>query len=177
LIGDNKWRDAKGNVCKETAAHFGDFWVESGLDAGQVWCPASARAGAKRAKKAPLSPVADNTSSLADDNPSDNGPDNDLVGIELGRQPATDDPTLIRLGSMLDALQVVCTANTRTQLADFTANVILLLDEDGVELKPTQVLEDAVTASDAYAAGGSGEALDCASLFALLVPLYKNGFN
>lgn len=73
-----------------------------------------------------------------------------------------------------DTLGAVCTANTRLKIADMTASVITTLDSDGVKLKPTQVLEDATTASDAYAAGGSGE-VDCLNLFAALIPLYRSG--
>jgi hypothetical protein len=40
-VGDDRWKDPKGNVCPDKKARFGDGYPGSGLDASQLWCPAS----------------------------------------------------------------------------------------------------------------------------------------
>jgi hypothetical protein len=115
-------------------------------------------------------------SGCAGEDEAPSGPDNDLATIELGHRPSATDETLIEVRSMLDTLEAVCTGNTRLQIADATAGVIKYLDEkEDVDVTPTQVMEDAITASDAWAAGNQSGDLDCRDLFALLVPLYASG--
>jgi ABC-type phosphate/phosphonate transport system substrate-binding protein len=113
--------------------------------------------------------------SESSDNGQSSGPDSDLATFELGHRPSEGDATLERISEMLTTLEGVCTDNTRLQLADATAGVISLLDEKGIEVTPTQVLEDAVTASDAYAIGPPGRTVDCLNLFALLGLSYESG--
>lgn len=52
MVGDNNWRDRKGNICASASAHFGDLWPKSGLDASQLWCPASVSPRAQAAAAA-----------------------------------------------------------------------------------------------------------------------------
>lgn len=73
-FGNNQFRDANRNVCQEDKAHFGDHWVKSGLDANQVWCPASAPARAKLAKPVSAAPPPEvDTSTVDTSTPGDNG--------------------------------------------------------------------------------------------------------
>ena len=46
----------------------------------------------------------------------------DLATIELGSRPSSDDSTLQLISSLLDQMESDCPSNTRTELADFTAN-------------------------------------------------------
>jgi hypothetical protein len=103
------------------------------------------------------------------------GPDNDLATIELGHRPDGDDPTLAHIARQLDILEDTCTANTRTRLADFVANTMNIVeDKSAYSVTPVQVLDDAVTASDAYAASQSGT-VDCLNMFVFLAMEYQGG--
>jgi hypothetical protein len=41
FVGNYDWQDAKGNICKDSAAKPGYRWPGSGLDKNARWCPAS----------------------------------------------------------------------------------------------------------------------------------------
>ena len=53
----NLYTDARRNSCEETVAHYGDHWQNSGLEADQVWCPASARASSRVAANVAAPPL------------------------------------------------------------------------------------------------------------------------
>lgn len=100
------------------------------------------------------------------------GPDKNLATIELEHTPDVGDSTLTNITALLDQLQPICTANDRTQLSDFVANSMRLVeDESEYSVVPTQILEDAATASGAW------HDPDCAGLFVSLVSEYQAGMN
>lgn len=66
----------------------------------------------------------------------------DLYAIEFGHEPDGDELEFKRIVFLLDRMQEECPANTRTELADYTANVMLQLEDAGVEAKPIEILED-----------------------------------
>jgi hypothetical protein len=65
-------------------------------------------------------------------------------------------------------MQADCPANTRTQLADFTANSLLQLEEVGIDATPTEILADVRESSSL------GVSDDCLDVFALYVLLRKD---
>jgi hypothetical protein len=90
-------------------------------------------------------------------------PEEDLAAIQLGRRPSSDDSTLRQISSLLDTMQADCPKNTRRQLADFTANTILLLEDKGISANPAEVLSDVAQSTDL------GAISDCRDVFALYV--------
>ena len=68
---------------------------------------------------------------------------------------------------LLDQMQGDCPANTRTQLADFTANSMVELKSAGVEATPTEILSDVRESS-------SLQVSDCLQLFAAYVLIKKD---
>jgi hypothetical protein len=101
-------------------------------------------------------------------------PDTKLATIELGHPPAEKGPILVEIGAELGFLEGGCTENTREQLADMTSNVISTLKEDDIDLKPTQVLDDALVELHAYALGRRSD-VETADLFADHVRRYRKG--
>lgn len=108
---------------------------------------------------------AESTESAPDD--SDYSPEEDLAAIELGHRPDADELELKRIAYLLDQMEIECPANTRRQLADFTANVILQLEDAGVEAGPIEILSDVRESSSLR------EFDDCLDLFALYTILRK----
>ncbi len=94
--------------------------------------------------------------------------DEDLATIELGHPPDRDDSTLLRITNLLNNMQADCPANTRTQLADFTANSLLRLEKAGIDATPTEILTDVRESSSL------GVSDDCLDVFALYVLLRQD---
>ena len=94
-------------------------------------------------------------------------PEDDLATIQLGHRPDADDSTLLRITYLLDRMQEECPANTRRQLADFTANVMRQLEAVGVAATPKEILTDVRESSSLQ------EFDDCLDLFALYTILRK----
>lgn len=72
-----------------------------------------------------------------------------------------------RAAYLLDRMEEECPANTRRQLADYTANVILQLEDAGVSAEPIEILSDVRESSTLQAVD------DCLDLFALYTILRK----
>ena len=98
--------------------------------------------------------------------PDPNGPEGDFATIESGSRPSADDATLISISSLLDAMEVDCPKNTRTQLADFTANAYERLN--GVAT-PREILRDVSLSTDL------GAFSDCLDVFVQYVLLREGG--
>jgi hypothetical protein len=127
----------------------------------------------KRSKSTPAtttspSPPVASPSVPSSGSSSSHKPDNDLAIIEEGYKVDLDHPTAVRITGLLDRLERDCPSSTRLELADYTANVIQVLEQDGVNVVPTQVLEDVLQSSDLGVS-------DCLDIFVLLVPLYRAG--
>jgi len=75
------------------------------------------------------------------------GPEGDLAKIELGYRASADNGILKVIGEMLSEMKEDCPGNTRRELADFTANALLLLEDGGVKAAPTEILADVSSAS------------------------------
>lgn len=103
----------------------------------------------------------------ATDDTSAYTPEEDLAAIELGYRPSSDNSTLQQIAGILDNIEADCPANTRRQLADFTANTIQVLDDAGISATPTQVLVDVQQSSSL------GAFRDCLDVFALYAQLRK----
>lgn len=92
----------------------------------------------------------------------------DLAGIQLGYRPDADNATLKRLASQLDIMEADCPSNTRRNFADYTANVLLQLEDSGIKAKPTEILGDVMQSADL------GTTSDCLDLFAAYVILRRH---
>jgi hypothetical protein len=112
-------------------------------------------------------PTPTETSESAPDDTSAYAPEEDLAAIELGYRPDADNSTLRRLTYLLDRMEEECPANTRRQLADYTANTILQLKDVGVTAEPIEVLSDVRESSTLQAVD------NCLDLFALYTILRK----
>lgn len=98
---------------------------------------------------------------------SANSPDENLAIIELGHRPDSDSSILLRITYLLDRMQEECPTSTRTQLADYTANVMLELEKVGVEAQPREILTDVRQSSSLRAFK------DCLDLFTFYTILRK----
>ena len=65
-------------------------------------------------------------------------------------------------------MEAECPANTRTQLADFTANSMLQLEKVGIDATPTEIITDVRESSSL------GVMDDCLDVFALYVLLRQD---
>ena len=66
---------------------------------------------------------------------------------------------------MLTAMQQDCPGNTRRQLADFTANTLVQLEDAGVDASPSEILADVRQSSSLEA---TNNCLDLFALYAIL---------
>jgi hypothetical protein len=94
------------------------------------------------------------------------GPEGDLATIELGSPPSSDDTTLQLISSLLDTMELDCPSNTRSELADFTANTYEKLN--GVA-SPSEILQDVSQSTELQAYS------DCLDVFVQYVILRQGG--
>jgi hypothetical protein len=133
--------------------------VPGGENVGSAECPRSREP----------SPGATAESPLPTPSPSDSSAAADLAAVELGFRPDSDDPTLLRIARELSAMAADCPSNTERELADYTANTLLQLEDAGLSPTPSEILADVRQSTSLR------EFSDCLDVFVLYATLRKGG--